>query len=236
MQDFTSTFGNSAAEALPATRAQFIRRTYSLLAASILAFIVVEGYLFASGAAYSITNMIFGRGGVGWLPVLIGFMVIGWISDKWAVSQSSKGVQFLGLGLYIVAEALIFAPLIVLSMYQAGDATVLAKAGIVTMGLFLGLTAVVFMTRTDFSFLRSIIVIGSFMALGLIVASFIFGFGLGSIFSFAMVALAGTTILYNTSGVMNRYNTNQHVAAALTLFAGIALLFWYILRIFSSRR
>jgi len=50
-----------------------------------------------------------------------------------------------------------------------------------------------------------------------------------------MVAFAGTAILYNTSQVLHNYNTKQHVAASLTLFAGIALLFWYILSIFSSR-
>jgi len=59
---------------------------------------------------------------------------------------------------------------------------------------------------------------------------------LGNVFAFIMVAFAGTAILYNTSNVLHRFNTNQHVAAALTLFASIALLFWYILRIFTSRR
>ena len=109
------------------------------------------------------------------------------------------------------------------------------KAGIVTLGLFLGLTATVFVTRTDFSFLAPIIAIGGFVALGFIVASVLFGFSLGSIFAFVMVAFAATAILYNTSNVMNTFNTHQHVAASLTLFAGIALLFWYILSIFSSR-
>ena len=116
---------------------------------------------------------------------------------------------------------------------RSGD--VIPKAGIVTLGLFLGITAVVFLTRTDFSFLGPIIAIGGFVALGFIVASLIFGFSLGSIFAFVMVAFAGTAILYETSNVLHRYNTNQHVAASLTLFAAIALLFWYILSIFSSR-
>ncbi len=46
MENFTSTFGNTAANALPAERASFIRKTYLLLAAAILAFIVVEGFLY----------------------------------------------------------------------------------------------------------------------------------------------------------------------------------------------
>lgn len=235
MQDFTSTFGNTAANALPANRAQFIRRTYMLLAAAILAFIGVEAFLFASGAANLIASVIFGGGAIGWLLVLGLFMGVSFLAERWATSETSTAMQYLGLGLFIVAEAIIFVPMIMISTYYAGDASVLAKAGIVTLGLFLGITATVFITRTDFSFLGPIVAIGGFAALGFIVASALFGFTLGNVFAFVMVAFAGTAILYETSNVLHRFNTNQHVAAALTLFASVALLFWYILRIFSSR-
>ena len=66
-----------------------------------------------------------------------------------------------------------------------------------------------------------------------------FGFTLGLIFSFLMVGLASAAILYDTSKIMHHYSKNQYVAASLELFASVALLFWYILRIliqFSSRR
>ena len=106
------------------------------------------------------------------------------------------------------------------------------KAGVVALGLFLGLTAVVFLTRKDFSFLGPILMIGGFVALGFIASSILFGFSLGSIFAFVMVAFAGGAILYDTSNILHRYNTNQHVAASLALFASVALLFWYILQIF----
>jgi FtsH-binding integral membrane protein len=236
MENFTSTYGNSAANALPDQRASFIRKTYLLLAAAILAFVVVEAFLFMSGAANLIAYGVFGTGGIGWLAVLALFMGISYMANKWAVSESSTAVQYLGLAVYVVAEALIFVPLIYLSMFYSHDPTVLIKAGVVTGGLFLGITATVFLTKTDFSFLAPILAIGGFAALGFIVASILFGFTLGNVFAFIMVAFAGTAILYNTSNVMNRFNTNQHVAAALTLFASIALLFWYILRIFTSRR
>ncbi len=235
MNEFTTSFGNSAAEAMPAQRAQFIRKTYLLLAAAILAFIGDEAVLFMSGAAGLIANVIFSGGAIGWLLVLGLFMGVSFLANRWATSETSTLVQFLGLGIFIVAEAIIFVPLIMISTYYAGDATVLMKAGIVTIGLFLGITATVFITRTDFSFLGPILAIGGFVALGFIVCSAIFGFSLGSIFAFIMVAFAGTAILYETSNVLHRYNTTQHVAASLTLFASIALLFWYILSIFSSR-
>ncbi|HJS52615.1 MAG TPA: Bax inhibitor-1 family protein [Pyrinomonadaceae bacterium] len=235
MNEYATSFGNSAADALPQHRAQFIRKTYLLLAAAIVAFILVEAFLFASGAATAIASVMFSGGAMGWLLVLGLFMGVSFLANRWATSETSKATQYLGLGIFILAEAVIFVPLIFMATYYAGDASVLLKSGIVTLGLFLGITATVFITRSDFSFLGPIIAIGGFTALGFIVASAIFGFTLGSVFAFVMVAFAGTAILYETSNVLHRFNTNQHVAAALTLFAAIALLFWYLLTIFSSR-
>jgi FtsH-binding integral membrane protein len=234
MNEYTTSFGNSAAEALPAERAKFIRKTYMLLAVAILAFVVVESALWVSGAAYAILSVLTLGGSMGWLVVLAAFMGISYLANRWAMSDTSPAVQYAGLGIFVLAEAVIFVPMIFIAASYS-DASVIPKAGIVTLGLFLGITATVFITRADFSFLAPILAIGGFAALGFIVASAIFGFSLGSVFAFAMVAFAGTAILYNTSQVLHQYNPNQHVAASLTLFAGIALLFWYILSIFSSR-
>lgn len=235
MDNFTTSFGNTAAEARPADRAAFIRRTYTLLAAAILAFIGVEAFFFATPIAGMIVNVIFSGGAIGWLLVLGLFMGVSFLANRWAVSDTSKAIQYFGLGIFILAEAIIFVPLIAIATAYSGDLSVLAKAGITTLGLFLGITLTVFITRTDFSFLGPVLAIGGFAALGFIVASAIFGFSLGSVFAFIMVAFAGTAILYETSNVLHRFNTEQHVAASLTLFASVALLFWYILSIFSSR-
>lgn len=235
MNEYVTSFGNSAADALPAQRARFIRNTYLLLAAAILAFVVIEGFLWMSGAAEAILSVLTMGGSMGWLVVLAAFMGVSFLANRWAMSDTSNVTQLLGLGIYVLAEAVIFVPMIGYAMYASGDFSVLAKAGIVTLGLFLGLTATVFLTRSDFSFLGPVLAIGGFLALGFIVASAIFGFSVGSIFAFIMVAFAGTAILYNTSNVLHAFNPNQHVAASLTLFASIALLFWYILSIFSSR-
>jgi FtsH-binding integral membrane protein len=162
-------------------------------------------------------------------------MGVSMLAQWWANSQTSKPMQYMGLALYVVAQSIIFVPLLYVSAYYGG-ADVIVKAGVVTLGLFLGLTAVVFLTRKDFSFLGPILAIGGFVALGFIAAGLLFGFSLGNFFAFAMVAFAGGAILYDTSNILHRYNTNQHVAASLALFASVALLFWYILRIFGSSR
>jgi FtsH-binding integral membrane protein len=170
-----------------------------------------------------------------WLLVLLAFMGVSMLANWWANSQTSKAMQYLGLALYTVAEAIIFVPLLFLAQYKAGGGVIL-EAGIVAIGLFLGLSAVVFLTRKDFSFLGPILMIGGFVALAAIFAAIMFGFSLGVFFAWIMVAFAGASILYETSNVMHRYNTNQHVAASLALFASIALLFWYILQIFMGSR
>ena len=109
------------------------------------------------------------------------------------------------------------------------------QAAILTGALFLALTGVVFGSGINFSFLRSILTIGFFIALGLIVAGMIFGFDLGLWFSAAMIALASGSILYSTYQLKNDYASNEYIPAALSLFASLMLLFWYILRLLMSR-
>ena len=70
----------------------------------------------------------------------------------------------------------------------------------------------------------------------ILVCSFIFGFSLGLIFSGAMIVLASAAILYTTSRIQQDYRTDQHVAASLSLFAAVAMLFWYMVRIFIATR
>lgn len=235
MNTYQNTFGNyTAADALPEERAAFIRKTYLHLAGAIAAFVGIEVFLMVSGIGGAIAQTMLG-GQWSWLLVLLAFMGVSMLANWWANSQTSKAMQYLGLALYTVAEAIIFVPLLFLAQYKAGGGVIL-EAGIVTIGLFLGLSAVVFLTRKDFSFLGPILMIGGFVALGAIVAAIMFGFSLGIFFAWIMVAFAGASILYETSNVMHRYNTNQHVAASLALFASIALLFWYILRIFMGSR
>jgi FtsH-binding integral membrane protein len=223
----------TAADAAASERSSFIRRTYAHLAGAILAFVVIEYVILVhTPLAQKMLEWVrFHR--FGWLVILGGFMAVGYIADRWARSDTSVGMQYVGLLVYVVAEAIIFAPLLFLA--TAIDTAIIPQAGLLTLTLFAGLTGTVFITRKDFSFMRGILSIGAFIALGLIVAAVLFGFSLGILFSVAMVGLAGGYILYYTSNIMRYYRTDQHVAAALALFAAVALMFWYIVRIFMSR-
>jgi FtsH-binding integral membrane protein len=226
-----------AAQAAGWERAAFIRRTYAHLAGAILAFGGLEALLLNVVDHRAVLNLFLG-GRFTWLLVLGAFMVAGWVAQTWARSDTSRGLQYLGLGLYVVAEAVIFLPLLIIASDffppQPGQLGVIPTAGILTVAVFAGLTLAVFVTKKDFSFLRPILCVGTLIALGVIVAGIICGFSLGLFFSFAMVALMSAFILYDTSNVMLHYRTDQHVAAALALFASIATLFWYILQIVMS--
>lgn len=222
----------TVADAGELERAAFIRRTYAHLAVAILAFVGLETFLISSGIGFYITEFMLSGS---WLFVLLAFMGVSVLANWWANSTASRPMQYLGLGLYIVAEAIIFLPLLFIAEYRAGGG-VIAEAGIYTLTLFGALTTVAFITRKDFSFLGPILTIGGFLALAFIAAGLIFGFTLGSFFALVMVVFAAGAILYDTSNIIHRYRPDQHVAAALSLFASVALLFWYILRILSSGR
>jgi FtsH-binding integral membrane protein len=94
----------------------------------------------------------------------------------------------------------------------------------------------VLLSKKDFSFLRSGLMMASAASLMLIVMSLTFGFNLGLVFSIGMVLLAAGYILYQTSQVLAHYNPNQYVAASLALFSSVALMFWYVIRIFLRAR
>jgi FtsH-binding integral membrane protein len=111
---------------------------------------------------------------------------------------------------------------------------IVPTAGLITGVTFAGLTATVMISKKDFSFIGGALRVLSFAALGVIAASILFGFSLGVFFAFARAAFAAGSIVYETSNVLHRYRPDQHVAASLALFASVALLFWYVLRILMS--
>ena len=212
------------------SRATFINRTYQHLLAAIVAFAAIEVFLFTSGLAQRMARAMLG---VNWLWVLGGFMIVGWLASRAAHRSQSLGVQYLALAGFVVAEAIIFVPLLYIAQRVAPG--VIESAAIVTMLGFAGLTAIAFVTRKDFSFLGGLLRWGFILALVLIVAGALFGFQLGTFFSVAMIGFAGAAILYDTSNVLHHFPEDRYVGAALELFASVALMFWYVLRLFMSR-
>ncbi len=234
MQSQTLPYGattSAVAYAETAERTEFIKRTYTHLAGAIGVFAILEWALFQIPGIESRVFGLLGASSYSWLIVLGAFMLVSYVANKWAHSDVSQGTQYLGLGVYVVAEALIFLPLLLIANEMVPGGDLILQAGVITAALFLGLSLIAFTTKKDFSFLGGFLKIGFFIAIGVIVMSIIFGFNLGLLFSSIMVVLAAGSILHSTSAMMFHYSTRQHVAASLSLFASVALLFWYVLRI-----
>ena len=217
-------------------RGAFLVRVYQHLGLAVGAFIVFETILFMTGIAEAMYDFFASSGGVAWLVMLGGFAIVNWLTSMSVAKIDNQGAQYGGLFGVAAAEAAIFAPFLfgVFNSPSSGSSDVWAAA-VVTGVMFAALTLIGFITRKDLSFLRPLIMWGGFAALALIVVSLIAGYNLGLLFSIAMVALAGASILYQTQNIIRKYPAWAHVGAAVALFGSLMMMFWYVLRIFSRR-
>lgn len=211
----------------------FYKKTYSHVTGGVLAFFIAEYFLLQSEVL--VDFMLSMTQGWRWLIMLGGFMFMTNYAESTALKTTDKNKQYMAYGLYVLAEAIIFIPIIYIAIMYSGGMDLLNQAAIVTLSLFSGLTAVVFVTKKDFSFLKSALTVGFFIALGLIIAGALFGFDMGLWFSVGMCVLAAGSILYQTSNLVHKYTNEQYIPAAIGLFASLMLLFWYIIQIFLSR-
>jgi uncharacterized protein len=238
-------------------RVAFLRKTYGLLGVALIAFaLLTAGFMgLATEASYRFSAWAFG-GNLSWLIVLGLFMLVGYVAQRLAMSPSSRGLQLLGLGIFVAAESALLQPLLWVLIFRFGNhavvsanevvfrpaaallsgqaGTILVQSVVITLAIFIGLTATVFLTKKDFSFLGGILTIASFAVIGVILVSMIFGFSLGAFFCGAVVLIMAGYILYQTSLVMNYFPPSGYVAAALMLFSTIATLFWYVLQLVMS--
>src|SRR5262245_29174552 len=100
--DYALDQGYERSEGISAERAAFIRKTYAHLAGAVLAFLALEF------ALLSIPNIewhvigLLGTSPYSFLIVMVAFIAGGALAQYWASSQTSPGMQYLGLGLYVV--------------------------------------------------------------------------------------------------------------------------------------
>jgi FtsH-binding integral membrane protein len=235
MYEVEDRYDGFAADASLEQRIGFIRRVYGHLLGAMLLFIACAAVFVNTPAIY---EPLFSLLSLRWGPLLLigGFMAASAVAQSMAYNRTSRGTQYFGLALYAVLEAVIFTPLLLYVAVRQG-ADVIMQAGTITLIIFGGLSAIVMLTRSDFSFLRNFLWLGSLAAFAIIIVSMVTGGGItGSLlFISAMVVLFSGWILYDTSNILHHYDTDQHVAAALKLFSSVATLFWWVLRLMSSR-
>jgi FtsH-binding integral membrane protein len=211
-------------------QAAFLARTYAHLTGAVILFAGIEWWLLGSELGVRIAQGILS---VPWLLILGAFMLVGWLCSRTAHRVQSVPLQYAALVGYVAIQAVLFLPMLLIAASRYDG--VIRSAALATLIGFTVLTALVFFTGKDFSFLRGVMVWGGLVALAAIVIAVFTGATLGTWFSVAMIGFAGAAVLYDTSAVLHHYPRDRHVGAALELFGSLALMFWYVLRLMMRR-
>ncbi len=210
-------------------RAGFIRRTYAHVAMAVTATAAFVAFLLAVGAGPVLLSFL--TGGMINMLIFMGlFIGTGILADNWAKSGQTITMHYLALFGYAFVQAVVVTPAIYIAVLYKPAA--IWDALLATSALVAGLSWIAFTTKRDFSFMGPFLRIGSFIALAVIFAGVIFGFSIGLVGIGAIILLAAGFVLNDTSNIIHHYQEHQHVAAALSLYASIALMFRFILQFF----
>lgn len=214
-----------AADAQLSERLAFLRRVYAHVFGAIALMVGIEFVLFQTGLAFTLFRLM----GQAWWMVILGFLAITWVSERMAFSGASAAVQYTGLGLFVVVQSVLAAPIISIAALKNPD--LIGQAAFLTLMITGGLTLIVVLSKADFSFLRNLLFLAGLAMFVISIASAIWGFELGILFSGGLVVLMCGYILYETSLIMHHLPTTAHVAGALMIFGSVSVLFRQILMI-----
>lgn len=224
-----------AAFAVVHERAAFLKKVYGLLLLGVLGFAAT---LWAAGnvapvrdAALRVGELIYGHRW-GWAIYLALFF--GGSMAVHAVAER-KPLNAIAYAAWVLLLGFLIAP-IVLWLGAAHGPELVTQASTLTALVFGSLTAIVFYTSKDFSFLRGVLMFGGLALLGIGIAGMLFGFSLGLWYSAAIVVLMAGYVLYDTSAVLHRYPTTMAMSAAIVLFTDVVLLFKHILLLLARSR
>jgi modulator of FtsH protease len=215
----------TAAEVSVSERLGFIRKVYALFFVATLFAIVGVGI----GLSFPPLMIAIVRH-----PFITLFVMIGGVIGAQAV-RLVRGVNLLALFGFTTLTGVIISPLLFI-ISQSNPASIL-QAGVLTVGIFGGLTAYVFISKRDFSFLRGMLTVGLIVillsaVLNIFIGSLAFGFGVAA----ASLLLFSGFVLYDTSNIIRNYPTTEYVAGALSLYLDAFNIFLALLRLLNSGR
>lgn len=215
-----------AAHAEADARAAFLQRTYMLLLAGVGVFAAT---LWAAGNVPAVNGLAVGLWNTNRWIVLIGILGGGFLVRAMAMKRPINVVLYFA---YAFLFGLLLAPVVLWA--SANQPLVLTQASLVTALVFTGLTAWVFVSGKDFSFLGGALTVGALGLFGVVLCSMLFGFSLGAVYAGFGVLLFSGYILYDTSRILHHYPTNAHVPAAIELFVSLIMLFQHVLHLLMS--
>ena len=198
---------------------QVLRNTYLLLAFTV-AFACVTGTVAAAMNVHILGGL------PGLLLYLGGFFGLSYLVNRTANSVWGLFWTFMFTGFI----GFVAGPIV--GYYLAVHPGVVAQALGVTAAAFFGLSLYAITTKKDFSFLRSFLMVGFFVVLGVIVCSIFFDLSaFAAAISGMMVLIACALMLYQTSAIVLGGETN-YIIATNNLFVSIYLLFMNLLSLF----
>lgn len=223
-------WGNSigrrtAAEASLTERMSFIRKVYALF------FVATLFAIGGAGLGLSFPPLMMAAAQHPWIVLIL---MLGGVMGAQAV-RHVPGLNLLALFGFTTLTGVMISPVLYI-IGQINPASII-QAGVLTVGIFGGLTAYVFISRRDFSFLRGMVVTGLIVViLAGILNIFIGSTALGFAVAAATLLLFSGFVLYDTSNIIRRYPTNEYVAGALSLYLDAFNIFLALLRLLNSNR
>ena len=217
----------TAARAGVEERMGFVRKVYALFFAATLFAIGGVGlgmYVFPQVMVWIVEH-----------PFLTFFALLGGVMGAQAV-RLVPVVNLLALFAFTTLTGVFISPLI--AIYTQLNPASIWQAGLLTVGIFGGLTAYVFISKRDFSFMRGMLTVGLIVVvLAAVLNLFLVGssalaFGVSCV---ALLLFSGF-VLYDTSNIIRRYPVNEYVAGALDLYLDAFNIFLALLRILNAGR
>jgi len=196
-------------------RISFLGKTYGMLALCIASGSI--GAYLSLGTAFPYEH-----------PWMMLFAMIGGIFAVQAV-RHVPGVNFAALLAFGALTGVAISPLV--GFVAAKSGMLVAQAYMTTAVAFAGLTIYTFISRKDFSFLKGFVWTGLIALIVLSLSNyFFFESGIVHLAISGMgVLLFSAFILYDTSAILRDYPDNEFIAAALTLYLDVFLLFQHVL-------
>lgn len=197
-----------------------LRNTYILLSLTLLFSALVAGFAMVSNAPYP-----------GIILTLVGvyglmFLTYRLRNSVWGLASTFAFTGFMGYTLGPILN-------MVTASYANGSEIIMMAFG-GTGAIFLGLSAYVLTTRKDFSFMTGFMVVGTLVALVVMVLGFFFhapGFQLA--ISGLFMLLSSGWILWQTSAIIHGGERN-YILATIGLYVQIYNLFISLIQIISA--
>jgi FtsH-binding integral membrane protein len=144
-----------------------------------------------------------------------------------------RGLNVVALFAFTTLTGVVISPLLyVLGRTNPGS---ILTAGLLTVAIFGGLTAYVFISKRDFSFMRGMLTVGLIVVVVAALANFLlvssaFGFAISA----AVLLLFSGFVLYDTSNIIRHYPVNEYISGALALYLDAFNIFLALLNLLNA--